>query len=234
MLTALPDRAAEMAAAFRAAHYRDERPLIFADPFALRLASPGWRAICRYGFLRHFVLEQLFGKYRPIRGQLLYLARIAEDWLEQFVDAGGRQYVLVGAGLDSFALRRTDLADQLKVFEVDREAAQRAKRDRISSMGAEPENVEWIPLDDARESLPDALRRSTFRFHRPAFFSWMGFSRCLDGHRPADVLRSLAEVAAPGTRVAIGYVVREQQGRAGEDRALEAFSHGGLAGSGSR
>ncbi len=228
MLIALPDRAAELAAAFRAAHYRDERPLIFADPFALRLASPGWRAICRYGFLRHFVLEQLYGKYRPIRGHLLYQARIAEDWLEHFVDAGGRQYVLVGAGLDSFALRRTDLASQLKVFEIDRRAAQRAKRDRIGSLGREPENVEWIPLDDARESLSDALRRSTFRFHRPAFFSWLGFSRCLDGQQLTDVLHDLAELAAPGSRVAVGYVVREERGRAGEDRALKAFSQGGF------
>ncbi|MBX3148166.1 MAG: class I SAM-dependent methyltransferase [Gemmatimonadales bacterium] len=227
MLTALPDRAAELAAAFRAAHYRDERPLIFADPFALRLASPGWRAICRYGPVRHFVFERLYGKYRPLRGHLLYQARIAEDWLEQFVDAGGRQYVLVGAGLDSFALRRTDLASQLRVFEVDRQAAQRAKRDRVSSLGLEPENVEWIPLDDARESLHDALRRSTFRFHRPAFVSWLGFSRCLDEQPLVDVLYGLAEVAVPGTRVAVGYLVAEQLDGAGGNRVLDAMTREG-------
>lgn len=226
MLTALPDRVADLAAAFRAAHYRDERPLIFADPFALRLASPGWRAICRYGFLRHFVFEQLYGKYRPVRGHLLYQARIVEDWLEHFVEAGGRQYVLVGAGLDSFALRRTDLANQLRVFEVDRAAAQRAKRDRVSSLGLEPDNLEWIAMDDARESLHEALRRSTFRFHRPAFFSWMGFSRCLDGHRLVDVLHGLAEVAAPGSRVAVDYVIAGESGQRHKDRMLESFAQG--------
>lgn len=228
MLTALPDRAAELAAAFRAAHYRDERPLIFADPFALRLASPGWRAICRYGFLRHLVFEQLYGKYRPLRGHLLYQARIAEDWLEGFVEAGGRQYVLVGAGLDSFALRRTDLANQLRVFEVDRGSVQRAKRDRVGSLGREPENLEWIPLDDPQESLPDALRRSTFRFHRPAFFSWLGFSRCLDGHGLADVLEGLAEVVAPGSRVAVDYIVAAGSGRPGEDPTLDAMAGSGF------
>lgn len=226
MLTALPDRAAELAAAFRAAHYRDERPLIFADPFALRLASPGWRAICRYGPVRHFVFERLYGKYRPLRGHLLYQARIAEDWLEQFVDAGDGSTSWSVPG--SIRLRSDEPTWQASSGSSRSIGRRRSVPSEIASAvsGSSPKmsnGSRWT----TRESLHDALRRSTFRFHRPAFVSWLGFSRCLDEQPLVDVLYGLAEVAVPGTRVAVGYLVAEQLDGAGGNRVLDAMTREG-------
>ncbi len=119
-----PSRTAEFVAAVRAAHLLYDRPLLFEDPFALQLTSVTWRAICENRLLHWLVMKKILGALRPLHGQILARSRYAEDQLDKAISAGVRQYVLIGAGLDSFALRRQDVISSLKVYELDHPATQ--------------------------------------------------------------------------------------------------------------
>src|SRR5207245_896589 len=81
-----------------------------ADPFAIRLTSRTWRVICRSAFLHWLVVTKMLGPLRPAHGQILGRARYAEDRLDEAIKRGISQYVILGAGLDSFAFRRPDVA----------------------------------------------------------------------------------------------------------------------------
>jgi methyltransferase (TIGR00027 family) len=120
-------RTAEVAAAARARHCLYESPVIFHDPFALEFTSP-WRRIVVTRPLRWLVFEQLLRALRPVGAQIVARSRYAEDVLEQAIAAGVRQYVIVGAGFDSFAVRRRDAESKLRVFELDHPNTQQAKR----------------------------------------------------------------------------------------------------------
>jgi len=141
-------RTAEFAAAVRAAHLLYGRPLLFEDPFAIQLTSATWRAICGNRLLHWLVMKKILGALRPVHGQVLARSRYAEEQLEKSISAGIRQYVLIGAGLDSFALRRQDVLSSLKVYELDHPATQTAKRERLSRLRIPlPTNLEFVPVD---------------------------------------------------------------------------------------
>ena len=113
------------AAALRAAHLQADPPHIFEDPFALAFAGEEWEEAHARGSLRETFrglgLERL-------EGQIVGRARWAEDALQRGIEEGITQYVNVGAGLDSFVLRRGDLLDRVVVIELDHPASQSEKR----------------------------------------------------------------------------------------------------------
>ena len=95
--------------------------------------------------------------------QLFCRARYAEETLEKAVRQGVKQYVILGAGLDTFAFRRSDLMEQLEVFEVDHPATQEFKLHRIAELGWKiPAKLHFIPIDFTKESLATALTRSSY------------------------------------------------------------------------
>src|ERR1700720_4543800 len=99
-------------------------------------------------------------------------SRYAEDALREAVNRGVRQYVLIGAGLDSFALRRPAFSEQLEIFEIDHPATQAFKIERIRDCGISlPASVHFVSADLANEALAAALARCSFRSDEPAFFS---------------------------------------------------------------
>jgi methyltransferase (TIGR00027 family) len=201
-------RTAEAVAAVRAYHLLRERPVIFEDPLAIRLTSSGWRIICKNRFLSWIVLEKLMSSLRPVRAQVLVRARYAEDLLEKAVDAGAGQYVIVGAGLDSFALRRCDLASKIKVYELDHPATQQSKRDRLEQLKIDlPENLEFVSVDFERESVGEALARSSYSGDSLAFFSWLGTTMYLSRDAIFGTLKSIASSAAPGSEIVFDYAV---------------------------
>src|SRR5258708_23645006 len=102
-------------------------------------------------------------------------SRYTEDCLEEAMKQGVQQYVILGAGLDTFAFRRPDLIAKLQVFEVDHPTTQTLKRQRIAMPGWEiPANLHFVPIDFTKESLSDALRRSPYDPAMLTFFSWLG------------------------------------------------------------
>ena len=122
----------------------------------------------------------------------------AEDKLMEAIDAGIDQYVIVGAGYDSFSLRRPGLRERINIFEIDHPDTQREKRRRIAKLcdGALPANLSFLPVDFERESLTAGLARSAFKPMRPTFFSWLGTTPYLSNEAALESLRGMAEVAA--------------------------------------
>lgn len=138
---------------------------------------------------------------------VLARARYFEECLEEGVRQGVKQYVILGAGMDTFAFRRPDLLENVQVFEVDHPASQRHKRRRLAELGWElPERLHFVPVDFTRESLANALRRSSYAPHAPAFFSWLGVTYYLPRDVVCATLREIAEVAAAGSRLIFDYL----------------------------
>jgi methyltransferase (TIGR00027 family) len=118
--------------------------------------------------------------------------------------------VVLGAGLDSFAYRRTDLAKVLRVFEVDHPATQAWKRTRLQQVGMElPANLSLVPVDFEKESLIDNLRMNGYRTDAPALFSWLGVTVYLTPDAIFSTLRAIAALA-PGTEIIFHYTVPKE------------------------
>src|SRR5579859_2288098 len=138
------------------------------------------------------------------RAQVTCRSRYAEDHLARAVKGGIRQYVILGAGLDTFAYRSL-LARRVRVFEVDHPATQEWKR-RARPSPEVPGSVTFVPADLLADSLGDGLRRAGFDFGAPAFVSWLGVTMYLDDgaiERTAAVVGGLA----PGTELVVDYML---------------------------
>jgi methyltransferase (TIGR00027 family) len=210
-------------ARLRAHHARFDTPAIFTDELAERLITEQESEF--FTRLGSEALRKLrpdldptqldpAGRLRALprtRGALAVTvarARFTEDRLAEAVENGCAQYVILGAGLDTFALRRTDLGERLHVFEVDRAAAQESKRARLAAAGiVAPANLHFLPADFERESAGEVLARSAaWRGNRSAFFSWLGVSYYLSDSAIHEMLGSIGRIAAPGSRLAFDYV----------------------------
>jgi len=153
---------ADLAAALRAWRQRDRVRLI-ENPCASSLTSPLLPRILRFRPATTLLANWFLGGLKPVMLGLLIRARYAEQAVEAAFRDGIRQYVIVGAGLDSFALRRSDLIPPLEVFEIHRPAMQRVKRERIRSAGIPlPAGLHFVPADLEHVSVGEALanRRS--------------------------------------------------------------------------
>jgi methyltransferase (TIGR00027 family) len=178
----------------RAAHARLDDPVVLDDRWGERLLREDDRRALSAGRDGADLYEAL--RRHPSYGNVILRARYTEDALEQAVARGVRQYVIVGAGLDSFALRRPPWAGELEVFEVDHPATQRFKRERLGSAGAaEPPRLQFVAADLGEIPLDEALASSSFHVSQPAFFAWLGVTPYLT--REAN-LATLAAIARAG------------------------------------
>jgi methyltransferase (TIGR00027 family) len=172
MQQARPSRTALRVAMRRAAHQLyDAPPLVFDDPIAVAILGPHAQELERTPG------RDPANKPRPfsiaLRAFLVARSRYAEDLLAHAVARGVNQYVLLGAGLDTFAHRNP--YPLLRVFEVDHPATQQWKRALLHSGGLPtPANLAYAPVDFERQSLPEQLLAAGFCSAAPAFFSWLG------------------------------------------------------------
>jgi len=201
-------RTAEAAAALRAwGAMTPEGREVFHDPHALRLTSRVWRARLKNPAQRKLLMDGLLRWMQPIAHQVLARSHHAEARLQA---ASPGQYVIVGAGLDSFQWRRPAWAKKLAVFELDHPATQAMKRARCaaSALLGEPQ---WVACNFEHESAADALRRSSFDATQPAFFAWLGVTHYLKPAATRATLAALAEIAAPGSELVFDYSVPPSQ-----------------------
>jgi len=193
---------AEFTAMMRAQHYlHDEHPLILEDPFALKLLSPQMAENA-----------QKTGFQTPIQWRVAALvlgrSRFAEDSFEIALKKGVRQYVALGAGLDTFSLRRPDLVNSVRIYEIDQPATQEWKQQQMKSSGCGiPDNLEFVPANLEEETVLQALARSSFNSTEPAFFSWLGTTMYLTNEAIFRTLESFAENLAPGSEIIFDYRV---------------------------
>jgi methyltransferase (TIGR00027 family) len=122
------------------------------------------------------------------------------------VGDGVRQYVILGAGLDTFAFRKPEMLNKLQVFEVDQPATQADKRRRIAAAGwKEPDALHWVPVDFAKQNLAAAIKDSPYDPSTLTFFSWLGVTYYLTRDDVLETLRALAGLAPPGSSIVFDY-----------------------------
>lgn len=164
-----PSRTAFSVARRRAAHQvLDQQPLVLIDPIAVPILGPQTAASITAEADKH---NNQFS--RAMRAFMVARSRYAEEHLRTAVSQGVTQYVVLGAGLDTFAYR--NLYAHLKVFEVDHPATQDWKRYLLAQALIDiPPSLTFVPVDFEKQTLIEGLKQTTFDFTQPAFFSWLG------------------------------------------------------------
>jgi len=182
MIEGRPSRTALRVATRRAAHQLFDSPKVLDDPFAVRIIG---REVA--GSLSR-IADKLSPSARYMRAFMAVRARYAEDELALAVRRGVTQFVILGAGLDTFAYRNP--FSNVRVFEVDHPATQDWKRQRLHAENiAIPDSVTYAAVDFNTQTLADGLNAANFQSDRPAFFSWLGVTMYLEPQTVLDTLR---------------------------------------------
>ncbi len=192
-----------MAAAAARGYFRLQTPppWVLDDAFALVLVGPAWQGI-RDRAIAQFP-EQVT---RESCAAACTRSRYAEDRLAAGAFA---QYVILGAGLDSFAWRRPDLLRSIRLFEVDHPASQAWKLERVKDLALPlADSQVFVSVDFEAESLQDALGSAGFDWKQPAFFSWLGVAPYLTAQAMESTLRTIATATA-GSEVVFSYLADE-------------------------
>lgn len=195
-----PSATAQKVAIRRAAHQLLDRPCVFEDPLAVAMigprasttliAAPDKFQTRASRFLRAFVAAR---------------SRFAQDELARAVERGVRQFVVLGAGLDTFAYQNPYRG--LRVFEVDHAATQAWKRERLALVGiAVPDSLTFAPVDFEVQTLDEGLRGAGFQSGEAAFFSWLGVTPYLSREVTLDTLR-LVRSLSDGNGVVFDFAV---------------------------
>src|ERR1700683_3089333 len=206
-------RTAQRVAIRRAAHQLLDLPRVFDDPFALRIIGSEAAEELRSNPKEHHAFSRAFRAFMAAR------SRYAEDELARAVTHGVTQYVVLGAGLDTFAYRNPHAG--LRVFEVDHPATQAWKREQLRAAGIPiPPSLTFVPIDFERETLADGLAHSEFDPTAAAFFSWLGVTPYLTRDACMATLSFIAKMPA-GSGVVFDFAVDPALLNAGQRQALD-------------
>ncbi|MEU7164549.1 class I SAM-dependent methyltransferase [Streptomyces morookaense] len=218
-----PDHTAVRTALWRAMHVRvDPPPHVLEDETGLRLAAPddGWRH-------RPDMDPQAT---RGFRAAVVARARFVEDLITEQAGRGVTQYVVLGAGLDTFAQRRPEIAARLRVFEVDRPGPQAWKRRRLADLGyGIPDRLHLVPVDfEASEDWLEKLTVAGFDPGLPAVVVSTGVTMYLTEDATAATLRRIAGLA-PGSTLAMTFLLPPDLLDAADRPGLRASKDGAQA-----
>ena len=211
-----PDNTAVRVALWRALHVQDDAPPhVFNDEVGLKLVGPdaGWRK-----------RPDMSPFTRPFRASIVARARFVEDLVAEQLARGVAQYVILGAGLDTFAQRRPESAQDLLVFEIDQPGPQAWKRQRVAELGlGVPAFLKFVPVDfEAGEAWWEQLVAGGFDPSEPAIVASTGVSMYLTRDAIAATLRQVAALA-PGSTLVMSFMLpielAEPELRPGIERA---------------
>lgn len=196
-----PENTAVRVALWRAMHVLiDPPPHVLADEIGLRIVAPkdGWRD-------RPDMHPQGTSQFRA---SIVARARFIEDLVAEQVGKGVGQYVILGAGLDTFAQRRPDIASRIRVFEVDQPGPQEWKRRRLVQLGlGVPDFLRFVPVDfKAGQSWWDQLLKAGFDRAKTAILASTGVSMYLTKEVNAEMLRQIVALA-PGSTLAMTFLL---------------------------
>ena len=220
-----PDSSAARVALWRALHLQvDAPPHVFTDEIGLQLVKPaeGWRA-----------QPDMHPQWTSgFRASVVARARFVEDLVEQELARGVRQYVILGAGLDTFAQRRPEIASRMRTFEIDRFGPQEWKRRRLIEIGfGIPEWLRFVPVDfEGGATWFDQLKSAGFDPGQPAIFAATGVSMYLTSEAIAATLRQMAALGS-GSMLTMTYLLPLELAPA-EERVIYEFAIKGARASG--
>jgi methyltransferase (TIGR00027 family) len=208
-------RTAERVALRRAAHQLLDDPLVLDDPLALRIIGSDAEQALRSNPKEHHAFSRAFRAFMAAR------SRFAEDELARAIAHGIRQYVVLGAGLDTFAYRNPHPG--LRVLEVDHPATQEWKREQLRAASISiPPSLTFVPVDFEQQSLAERLTASGFNAELPAFFSWLGVTPYLTREACMSTLSLIASLPA-GSGVVFDFAVDPALLNPGQRIALNAL-----------
>jgi methyltransferase (TIGR00027 family) len=214
-----PSRTAYRVAIRRAEHQILDNHRVFDDPLSLKILEPEMAERIRSGKVtRQQRLSPSFRAFMAVR------SRFTEDELARAVEGGVRQYVVLGAGLDTFGYRNPHRGAGLKVFEVDHPATQEWKRERlrVAEIGIPP-SVVFAGIDFERQTVAEALGSCGFQFDQAAFFSWLGVVPYLTERAFEETMRFIAGMPE-GSGVVLDYAIPRTSLNLTERIALDALS----------
>ncbi|AFM41484.1 methyltransferase, putative, TIGR00027 family [Desulfosporosinus acidiphilus SJ4] len=219
MVSRNPSGTAFMMAFLRGFHAVYDNKKIFNDPLAYDLIPEE----VREAFKQHLIKSaaemapelakectddatSLRLAVRIMAGPVLARARFVEERLEEGIRKGIRQYIILGAGLDTFAYRRLDLTDRLQVFELDLPYTQELKRQLLGRLNLEkPEFLHYIPVDFTESNLSSALLESKYDSGQVSFFSWMGVTHYLPLESVLSTLKAIIKLSCSGSEIVFDY-----------------------------
>jgi methyltransferase (TIGR00027 family) len=221
MIDARPSRTALRVAIRRAAHQLVDRPVILHDPIAIPILGTETAAALRADPSR-FEQSPLD---RYLRAFVAVRSRFSEDKLDAARAAGVGQYVVLGAGLDTFGYRQPHPERPLRVWEIDHPATQAWKRQLLDAAGiAPPANLTYVPVDFERDSLAGALAGAGFDASAGAVFSWLGVTPYLTKAAIHATLGFVARVTDPSGGVSFDYSLSPSMLTEGQRAAFDAMS----------
>jgi len=198
-----PSVTAQRVAMRRAAHQLLDDPKVFDDPVALRIIGKESASALRAD-PRQFETTSL-SPY--LRAFVAARSRYTEDELALGLRRGVRQYVILGAGLDTFAYRNPHPEGVLRVFEVDHPATQTWKRARLEEVGITfPADLTFAPVDFETQTLAEGLRSAGYDPGKCTFFSWLGVTEYLSTEVVMATLRFISS-APSGSGVVFDYMI---------------------------
>ena len=217
-----PDNTAVRTALWRALHVEaDDPPHVFEDVIGLRIAAPGdgWRN-----------RPDMSAFTRPFRASIIARARFIEDLVAARVARGVAQYVILGAGLDTFAQRRAELTSRVRVLEIDQPGPQEWKRQRLVDLGlGVPSFLKLVPVDfEAGDRWWERLVAAEFDSQRPAVVASAGVSMYLTREAIFATLRQVAKLA-PGSALAISFMLPIEMAEPEVRTAIERAAAGAQA-----
>jgi methyltransferase (TIGR00027 family) len=209
-------RTAQRVAIRRAAHQLLDEPRVLDDPLALRIIGADAAAALRSDAKENHAFARAFRAFMAAR------SRFAEDELARAVERGVTQYVILGAGLDTFAYRNPHPG--LRIFEIDHPATQAWKREQLQAAGIPiPPSLTFVPVDFEHQTLASVLARSGLNLNAPAFFSWLGVTPYLTREACMTTLSVIAKMPA-GSGVVFDFAIDRALLNPGQRQALDALS----------
>ena len=190
----------------RALHSRFAKNPILDDFWAIELLTPRNRARIEAATGAQDVEVTPGFDASPIFALGVASLRYAEDEVERCVRKGIDQYLILGAGFDTFALRRVDLSGRLRVYEIDHPDVQALKRERVAAAGREPASLPtFVPVDFEATSFAAEIAKSGFDGGRPAVLSWLNTIPYLTQEATVTTMKEIHAVLAAGSRVVVNY-----------------------------
>ncbi|MBS1744896.1 MAG: class I SAM-dependent methyltransferase [Bacteroidetes bacterium] len=222
MITMQPDNTAVRTALWRALHVlQDEKPFIIEDTIGYKLIKPkqGWE---EYPDMKYT---------KRLRASIVARARFIEDLAKEQIRMGINQYVLLGAGLDSFAQRNPEITEQVNLYEIDQPGTLFWKEKKlIESNYHIPGNLHFVPVDFETTSWWEELLKNGFDIHQPAIVSCTGVTLYLTKKSITDMLRKTM-LFSPGSTIAIAFYL-SLENLEEEDKPLMEMAIKGAAASG--
>lgn len=200
--TGKPSGSALKVAVLRAAHQLLDDPIVFDDPLALPILGPQTEAAMRAAPFRFN--DQMS---RGLRALLVVRSKLAEEEFLHSMRAGVKQYVVLGAGLDTFAFRNVHKDQGVQVYEVDHPSTQNWKKTMLKTAGITiPDSMTFVAVDFEKDTLAEGLHRAGFCTDRPAYFSWLGVTMYLSTQAVFETLKFVSSLPK-GSAITFDYRV---------------------------